>query len=419
MLKINQKLKNKKHIIAVSGGKDSMVLLDLVKDWDIVVAHVNHKKRSASEVEEKYLVDYCNNLNIPIEVMHLVNSDVDNFQAYARNKRYQFFKEVLEKHHADDVMLAHHGDDLVETVLMSMTRGTGLKGLVSMQEESIVNDLNIIRPLIKYSVEDIINYINTNKITYFEDKSNREDNYTRNRFRMNILPELKRESSQLVDKFSKLSEITSNVYDFLIEELNKIYKLPFMKSEFTKYHDALKQEYIVKILHDSSIKPQNSLIEGMLSVIESNKANAYVQLSDNLWLIKEYDSIDVRELKKPISIDLTIDDFGTFDINDDLTITVSKTKINKNINQLELCYNKRDFPLKVRTRKTGDVVVFDYGKKKLKDLFIDLKIPKERRDGIILVEANEKIVWIPELNIKSKQSESNDKLYISLNRRGK
>ena len=186
-------------VIGVSAGPDSMCLLDLLqkKTTKIVVCHINHNVRKESIEEEEYITKYCQDKNIILEKTTINNYQENNFENEARKKRYMFYEEILKKYNSKTLLLAHHGDDLIETILMKISRGSNLEGYAGIKEISNVKNYQIIRPLLKYTKEDIINYNKSNNIKYYNDSSNQSTNYTRNRYRLNILPLLKKEDKNI------------------------------------------------------------------------------------------------------------------------------------------------------------------------------------------------------------------------------
>lgn len=199
-------------IVAVSGGPDSMCLLHLLCELKsrlnltLVVAHVNHKLRESSELEATFVKEVSQENNLIYEYMEILEYNNDNLENDARTKRYQFFHELARKYHAKYIMTAHHGDDLMETILMRLTRGSSLKGYSGFQKESVYEDYTIIRPLITETKKDIEMYMDEHHFFYYLDESNKSELYTRNRFRMHVLPFLKKEDANVHRKFLKFSE---------------------------------------------------------------------------------------------------------------------------------------------------------------------------------------------------------------------
>ena len=157
--------KNTSLVVACSGGPDSMCLLDLVtklKDelnLNIIVAHVNHKLRIESEEEAKMVENYSKENNLIFELLEITDYINGNFsEEDARKRRYKFFNEVIEKYHASLLLTAHHGDDLIETILMRLTRGSNLSGYIGIKEISQNENYKTLRPLLSIKKDEIINY---------------------------------------------------------------------------------------------------------------------------------------------------------------------------------------------------------------------------------------------------------------------
>ncbi len=404
---------DQKIVIGVSSGVDSMVLFDLLKNHDIVVAHINHNVREESEYEQSYLRDFCLKRNIPFETITLEYTKeelLENFQLLARNKRYSFFKKVMMKYNSDLLALAHHGDDLVETILMSMTRGTSLRGLIGFGEESTIGTIKIIRPLLKYSKDEIISYAEKNEVVFFEDASNNTDKYTRNRYRNQVLPFLKTEAPNIHQKYVNMSEDLQDIHDYLMIEVNKFIDSERKVSDFQKLHIAVQRETIATILKRQSIPFNGNLLNEVISILSSTEPNSEIHLPNNLVVIREYDSFTIRNSVEPIGFDIEITDFGTYVLPNGGTISVTQKKDDFNTHTYKLCYNDLVFPIRVRNRQIGDKMRLPFGTKKVKSLFIDQKIPKLQRDTVPLILHNEEIIWIP--GIKEKKIEGNKHIYI-------
>ena len=187
---ILEKLKNLPNdisiVIAVSGGPDSMALLNLLnvikkeKNIKIICAHVNHNLRKESKAEAKMVKDYCTQKNIIYEYME-IKEYKGNTENYAREKRYEFFENLLKKYNSKYLFTAHHGDDLIETVIMRLIRSSSLKGYSAFSEITEKKDYKIYRPLITKTKEEIFNYVKNNNLPYAIDKTNDSDFLTRNR----------------------------------------------------------------------------------------------------------------------------------------------------------------------------------------------------------------------------------------------
>ena len=165
-------------IVACSGGPDSMALLSLVVsikkvlNLNVIVAHINHNVRSESESEKNFVLDYCISHDLIFEYMKIDSYSDDNFESEARGKRYKFFDELASKYNCKYILTAHHGDDLMETILMRIVRGSTLSGYSGFSRVVNRGNYEILRPLIHLTKDEIISYDDSNGIKYVIDKTN-------------------------------------------------------------------------------------------------------------------------------------------------------------------------------------------------------------------------------------------------------
>ncbi|QVK21206.1 tRNA lysidine(34) synthetase TilS [Mycoplasmatota bacterium] len=415
MITVDDKYKTKKIIIGVSGGIDSMVLFDVLKSSNIIVAHVNHNIRKESEIEYEFVKETCLKYSIPFESIKLDYSKdelKENFQSLAREKRYNFFFKIVDKYEADFLAIAHHGDDLIETILMSISRGSSLKGYGGFSIENKYKGYTIIRPLIKYSSEDIENHAALNQIKYYVDSSNKSDKYTRNRYRKEILPFLKKENPNIHHKYLQYSNTILDAYSFIDEEAARFLNNEFSVKRFNGLNSIVKKAVLSKILSKHNLYKSSVIIDNLISVLSSNIPNQEVTLSDDYILIKEYDLVYVKKKQKTIDFYFEINDFGQYELPDNKILIVSEKNSFNSHQSLKLCYNNTVFPILVRNRQKGDKMAFPFGTKKVKDIFIDSKIPRSKRETIPLIITNNQIVWIPEIKKTKTVGENHIYLYI-------
>ena len=208
-------------IIGVSGGADSMTLLHILlkvreaTHFNIVCAHVNHGMRKESDDEKVMVEQFCKINNVGFEYMKIEEYSDDNFHNEARTIRYGFFESLLKKYNSKYLLTAHHGDDLIETVLMRLVRGSTLKGYAGFSKMKCEKEYYVLRPLIYVTKDQILEYAKTNKIQYAVDKSNDKDTYTRNRYRKYVIPFLKEEESAVHEKVLKYSETLHEYSNFI------------------------------------------------------------------------------------------------------------------------------------------------------------------------------------------------------------
>jgi len=289
----------KKYVVACSFGPDSMALLDsaIKNNLNVVVAHVNYRKREESVHEQQSLENYCKEKNIKIYVLDLIDQKhIGNFQEWAREKRYKFFADVVLKEKASGVLVAHQEDDLIETYLMQKKR----KNLVKTPGISEKNELfgvTIIRPLLGYSKRDLLEYDKENGVPFSIDKTNLEDVYTRNKIRHSVVEKLtaserktlineirsaRTEEQQFQTRFTK-SEFLALTYESIIRNLDcAMQKVHEHRDISQKFVGEIKKAFKTKINSSVQITP-SVLLEldyGEVYLINSAKLKDYTESFD-------------------------------------------------------------------------------------------------------------------------------------------
>ena len=411
-------------VVGCSAGPDSMALLHyLIHNTNnkIICTHINHNIRKESKEEEKYLSTFCKKQGIIFETTKINKYTETNFENEARNKRYTFYEEILKKYQSKYLFLAHHGDDLVETILMKIERGSNLEGYAGIKEISKKNNYYIIRPFLEYTKQDLIEYNKRYNIDYYLDKSNEDTTYTRNRYRKNILPLLKQENPNIHKQFLKYSQTLLEYHNYLEEEITIIYPKIIHNNtldikELKKIHPFLKKNLLYKFLnnyyqnHSNIIKEKN--ITDILSIINNPKPNLTINLPQNKIARKSYDylylenqpSIKDNSYKVPLQ---------KINIMNNITIEQITESIADGNDICRLNSKELNLPLYIRNRKPGDYLEQKglSGRKKIKEIFIENKIPKHLRDTYpILVDAEDQIIWLPNLK-KSKFNKQKEEFY--------
>lgn len=421
-LNINE---NDNLVVGVSYGPDSMALLDILKkkftSCSIICAHVHHNHRKESDIEKEKLKEYCLNNNIIFEYMK-IDSYINNkfTEDEARKRRYNFFDKILQKYNSNYLFTAHHGDDLVETILMRLVRGSSLKGYCAIPLISKRNNYKLVRPLLYLTKNDILNYCKYNKISYAVDKSNLDDRYTRNRYRNHVLPVLKSENKYVHKQFLKFSTALQENEDFLnritCESYERIVSDGFIDIDLLlKEDDLIIKRIIMKYLSDYYKEYINLLnnnhIALILNLIKSSKRNDRLSLPGKINLIKSYNKLYFDKENSYNSYCFVLEE----------KIKLPNGYVIKKINDLEnttnyvTALNKKDidFPLIVRSKQDGDKmeILGMNGTKKIKDIFIDAKIDiTKRKTYPVLTDNSGKILWVPGIK-KSKYDKSKNGNY--------
>ena len=413
--------KNTKYlVVAVSFGPDSMALLDLLcnkyPNTNIVCAHVHHNHRAESDKEALDLKQYCKDNNIIFEMMKIDSYTNNKFtEEEARIKRYEFFDDLMKKYGATYLFTAHHGDDLVETVLMRLVRGSTIKGYSGIPLISDRNGYKIVRPLSYTTKKDLEEYCVNKNIPFAVDKSNNDLEYTRNRYRKNILPLLKEENKNVHKQFIKFSEelqecdkyvenASNDAYNNAVD--NNIIDIKKLKKEENIIIKRVIQRYLYNIYGSDINKISDSHTELIINILMSDKASAEVSLPDDIIIVKSYNKLyyDKKVLAE------------TYDYIINSKIALPNNYSIKKINNLEnttnyvTCFDSNEIalPLHVRNKQDGDKieVLGLNGNKKITDIFITEKVPtKLRLTYPVVYDNNNIIIWIPGLK-KSKYDKS-------------
>ncbi len=296
--KYNMINNGEKIVVAVSGGPDSICLLNIlnnIKDKlniKIVVAHVNHSLREEANEETEYVKNFCKKLNIEcyikkVDIIEISKKNKVGTEEAGRKERYDFFDEVFSKTKSDRIATAHNLNDNAETVLMNIIRGSGLSGIKGIEE---VRDYKYIRPLIEISRKEIEEYCKENKLDPKYDKSNKENIYTRNKIRNILIPLLEKEfNPNIVKSISKLSELAKldNEYfnNIIKSEYNRIKleennnEIILNLKEFNKLNNVIKSRliiYTITRIFGSSQGIEKIHIDDIIKLCGNNIGNKYL-----------------------------------------------------------------------------------------------------------------------------------------------
>jgi tRNA(Ile)-lysidine synthase len=417
-------------IVGVSAGVDSMVLLHLLNayrktfDLSLIVAHVNHGLRPVESEREAALVQKESaRFGLPFEYGQF---NVKEFQKLgglspqdaARRIRFHFFYDLLQKHHAQKIVLGHHADDQVETLLLRLIRGSGLQGLKGMLP---IREGKVIRPLLEVWREEIQSFAEEKKIPFLLDSSNQKNDYLRNRIRLALIPLMEREfQPNFREIILRTSKILREENDYLEKEAEAAYQkviqeegdvLSFKFSEYQSLHQALQWRLIKMILgriYDWGMVMEEgewSDIQKIYQRLRGSSPSFLLELPHGIWVEKRYDMVSLAkgEVKPfpPFEVDLIspgrtlIEEIGKEVVIEE--INRDKFKYDDGPTRTALMdYGSLQFPLKMRNFRPGDrfCPLGVRGTQKLKNFFIDHKIPKFERPKVPLLVSGEMIAWI-------------------------
>ncbi|MED3574080.1 tRNA lysidine(34) synthetase TilS [Cytobacillus praedii] len=429
-------LNNKKILIGVSGGPDSLALLHYL--WEkkqsfnlsIVAAHVDHMFRGEeSFAEAQFVQQFCGERNIPFEMTRM---DVPNYieetgksaQAASRECRYQFYEQMMEKHHSDYLALGHHGDDQVETILMRLTRGSSGDARAGIAFSRPFGNGYILRPFLCLNRLEIEKYCAINHLDPRRDPSNEKGLYSRNRFRKEVMPFLKKENPHVHVHFQRFSEEIQSDEAFLqeltIQKMNKVMEKKTTREiiiniiEFQEMPMPLQRRGIQLILNYLYKEKPTSLsalhIENVFALMSSPHPSGTLHFPNGLKVVRSYEKCQFLFRLQPIqSYRFEMKEPGKIELPNGSCIILEFTNCPEGSIQANSLLLQRDdslLPLVIRTRKDGDRMSLKgmQGSKKVKDIFIDNKVPlQERNSWPIVTDSNGQILWVPGLK-KSRSS---------------
>lgn len=417
-------------LVGVSGGPDSMTLLFVLSslrkelDFSIVVCCVDHKLRPESKEEAIFVSKVAQNLGLPFILKELDLNKMKkqgSLEEIARIARYRALEEARVESNSNKIAVAHHLDDQVETVIMRIIRGTSIKGLRGIP----IKNGNIIRPLMCVWREEILDFCKENDIAYVIDSSNLSLSFTRNRIRLELLPKLTEYNPKVKEAILKIASQAEELDQFLSHlEENALEKYKISNGEFylpiediNTFPNLLKRRVFMKILIDISPKPNEvrdesyRMIEYLLESSTGKKLNlpggaiAYRDHSGIRILKGELEILPIYELNVP---GITIIDKLNKKIYTEITENgrYLKEKLSNNLYTFYLDFDKIKLPIYLRSPKEGErfsPLGFKGKSKKLQDIMVDRKIPREyRRLYPVIVDSNGEIICIPEYTISER-----------------
>lgn len=430
ILNKQKKLISKKDclIIGVSGGPDSMGLLHFLisikekYELNLYVAHVNHHTRDEENTYEETLIKkYCEKHHIPLYIANFRFSNQNNFHEEARNFRLNFFLQLTSELNGNKIVLAHHQDDQVETILFKVARGNHISGYLGMKDDYKINDdINLIRPLLDITKQEIYTYCQENHVPYAVDSSNFKNKYTRNRIRNQIIPIFKEIQPDFNSKIIQFQEQLKEVSDFIEANMIKLVKEIIILTEkdriildlnkLRNVHIALLRNilfYAIDEVSNNQLELTYEKVKNLLKIINNDKPNVIFNLGRNYYCLKEYEKLIFQYGENDCEgYSIEINEFKEYLLPNGLKINVKKVREKAKITNksLFLCYNSTILPLVIRTKLDGDYIKTKIGKKKVNRIFIDEKIPMSlRKTWPLLVDREGNVLWVigiqkPEFN---------------------
>ncbi|WP_336019716.1 tRNA lysidine(34) synthetase TilS [Fusobacterium polymorphum] len=396
-------------VVGFSGGPDSVFLVEMLKklqhffNFKIYLVHINHLLRGEdADSDENFSFEYAKKNNLEIFIKRIPVKEIakevgKTLEEVGREERYKFFSEIYEKVGATKIATAHNKDDQIETFLFRLIRGTSLQGLEGIK----IKNNNVIRPISEIYKKDILEYLNKNEIQYKIDKTNFENEFTRNSIRLDLIPFIEeRYNIKFKDKiFSLIKEIRENNQNNslnLSDYTDSENRIILEKTKFLSNFD--KKNLLSLFLNKKNIEVNRNKIDEISSLIKSNGTKK-IDLDKSYRIVKDYTYLYIEDKKENCVINNNVIQvkIPSEQIFDNFKITVSTVEnldIPKQKNQylLDAIYNDI---IEVRYRKEGDrIFLGEKHSKKIKEIFIDQKIPKDIRDRLPIFLYNNTIFWI-------------------------
>ena len=391
-----------RYLLGVSGGCDSMALLDMaVKEkLNIVVCFVNYKLRKTADLEEELVMEYCKKNNVELHVYYPVQEEKDNFQKWAREARYGFYKQIYDEKKCQALLLGHQKDDHLENYLMARERGSH-GWYYGIRPRSFHHDMFIIRPLLDMRKKDTRQYCLDNNVPFHDDESNFTDKYTRNRIRHNLVETASDEQIAAwireIDEFNKKQEYKLGRFDVKYYGMD----IPIADFECEEYQNDLIRWLIYQSEREGSYS--DAFIEDIVkSILSSPKGHK--KLENGYLLNWEYGIIYVWKPEEPFELVLNELTYGAYD-------SFLLSEDGRKIEGVHL--RKDDFPVRVRYCREGDTIKMRYGHKKLNRFFIDRKmLTRDRQKCLVMVNKDDEVIFADGIGCDVKHYSPNFNMYL-------
>lgn len=399
--------KTNTYIIGVSGGPDSMALLDMCRaaGYTIIAAHMNYQKRESAFRDEKLVAAYCEKYGIPCLIERQNKSCRGNFQAFARRERYRMYAEACRMHHADAVLLAHHLDDHLETYLMQKQRHAWAD-VYGIAADVMLHNCHVLRPLLSFGKDDLLAYCHEHGLAYGIDESNLQPVYTRNRIRRDTI-----EQMSLAEKQAMAAQICG---ENVALKKNRRVAAAFLHIWKYDRSSLLRMEAMLQLF---------VLDAWIMSVC--HKHSSYRELRELQRLLHKNSNWQ-RTLHKQYSLScsygqlaLTSTEEESYCFRYDTMEALLQAKhtyfhVAKQGKSVEaLTVSPADFPIYIRSAQSGDSIQLRFGHKKLHRWFIDRKIPpKQRKTWPVVLNKDHSVILVPQIGCDIVHFSNNPNIFV-------
>lgn len=395
-----------KVLLAVSGGKDSMAMLQLfvASQLNFGVAHCNFNLRGAdSDADEELVKSICEKHNIPFHqttfnTKEYAEQNGISIQMAARDLRYNWFESLSDENDYEFIATAHHKNDVAETMLINLTKGTGLSGLHGIKNKSG----KIIRPLLDFTRTEIEEYVNQNDVEFREDLSNFDNKYMRNGIRLDVIPLLEKINPNVIESLNQAASYLADS-ELILEEK--------IKEEFNNCAEIKEGKVFIDVNQLKELAPLNTYLyyfikaygfnaSDVQDIIDSlNEQSGKQFLSKTHQLIKDRDYLILTKINVEEQNELfvnSLEELVKFDLVAEICVYNKDFKIETSSQYAYLDADKIEFPLVLRNWQEGDTFqpLGMIGKKKLSDFFIDNKVDVITKQQTKILTQNNQIIWV-------------------------
>ncbi|PVX51889.1 tRNA(Ile)-lysidine synthase [Balneicella halophila] len=386
-------------LIAVSGGLDSMVLLELCRQLynSIAVVHCNFSLRNeASDDDEQLVREICKNHNLTLhtkkfDTISYAKENAISIEMAARDLRYAYFDELCYKNDYDKILTAHHANDNAETLLLNLTKGTGIKGLTGIPRKRD----NIVRPLLEFTRQELSDYATRNKLVYHVDATNKETIYQRNKIRHDVIPLLEEINPRAVKTLNADTERLQEVRDIYEEYIQEKLETLIANNELL-IDDLISEKHSHSLLFEwlTPFGFSSTVIENILSNIEDTEEKHFKTAEHRL--IKSRGKLYLTSLKRNSKKDSFSVTKKGIESPIHLKIEPFDGKIQADLCKAYFDLDKLQFPLQLRRWREGDRF-FPFGmqgSKKVSELFKDKKLTTLAKENTWILCSGETIIWV-------------------------
>lgn len=426
IVKSNQLLTNNDRVlIAFSAGPDSLSLYYLIKlikskfNLTIALAHVDyHLRGKESDIEAKWIKDFADTEDV---ILYQKDGSIvykSNLQEKAREIRYSFFEEVFQREKYTKLALGHHQDDQIETFIIRLLRASSVDSLSCMSLFDNRNFLTIIRPLLYFTKSQLVDFLQSRGYHYFIDSSNLKDDYLRNKIRNRLIPEINNVESNYRNQFQNIIELIQEQNNFVSAErdrlVNKLIQedsdgnIAIPITDFKKVHNLIQKQIILKVCRNLESTKDSISKEELLEILvklDETTLHGSIQLykKASIEIVREYDNLKIIENKRvqsflPIKIEDFNEKYKIFEnIKKKSYLKFFIKKASKiSFNQCDICLDRDKIRgnMYLKHFQKGDAIHLNdkIKNKKLSDIFIDKKIPKNKRSEVVLIFDDSKII---------------------------